>query len=738
MPLKNFRREMDGAIATYIWDMAGRSMNVIDVSVMDDLDAIVAEIGSDATITGAIMTSGKETFSGGADLTMLQALLGSFAPLAAAEGHTTAVQRLFDEGGRLGRTFRRLEKVGKPVVAAINGTCVGGAFEMALACHARFVADDGAIKLGLPEVRVGLMPGAGGSHRIARLASPEDGLQMLLKGEQLAPARARAIGLVNQVVPRADLIAAAKAWIRETPRSVQPWDEDGFRLPGGKVYSPAGFNVFPAAVALYRRETNDNFPGIRNTLKAFVEGLQVPFDTALRIEQRYFAEVLQSREAAAMIRSLFVSTQELNKLARRPATVPQSPIRRVGIIGAGFMGAGIAAASALAGIDVALIDRDEASTAKGRATIAADFAKRVSRNRLTEAAAATALARIQPTTDFAALAGVDLVVEAVFEDRAVKEDVIRRAGAVLAEDAIFGSNTSTLPIGSLAATAPHPQNVVGIHFFSPVDRMMLVEVITAKKTGDAALARALDFVRALKKTPIVVNDSRGFYTSRVVTAYIGEGQRMLLEGVPAAMVENAGRLAGMPVGPLALNDEVAVDLTLKIMDATRSDLGADAVPDDQYRLVHELVVKRGRLGRKNGKGFYDYPEDPRGKKRLWPGLAEIVAPVPDPDALDFAELKQRLLIIQALETARCFEEGVLTDVREADVGSILGFGFAPFTGGTLSYIDGMGTAAFVALCKRLAKRHGARFRPNRLLRDMAKSDETFYGRFPPTVLAPAA
>ena len=355
----------------------------------------------------------------------------------------------------------------------------------------------------------------------------------------------------------------------------------------------------------------------------------------------------------------------------------------------------------------------------------------VSRGRMKVAEADAALARIHADADFAALADADLVIEAVFEDRAIKEDVIRRAEAVLPKDAILGSNTSTLPISSLAAASSRPKNFVGIHFFSPVDRMMLVEVIVGKKTGDAALARALDFVRAIRKTPIVVNDARGFYTSRVVETYIGEGHRMLIEGVPAAMIENAGVMAGMPVGPLSLNDEVALDLSLKIMNATRADLGADAVPDEQYRLIDEMVGKRGRLGRKNGKGFYDYPDNPREKKRLWPGLADLFPPVPDPDALDFAELKQRLLVIQALEAARCFAEGVVTDVREADVGSILGFGFAPFSGGTLSYIDGMGLAAFVKICEGLARKHGPRFRPNRLLREMAKKGETFYGRFAP-------
>ncbi len=730
MTFANFTREIDDGIAVYTWDMGGKSMNVIDQSVMDEMERVVEEIRGDDAIRGAVITSGKEAFSGGADLAMLQALLATFAPLAAEMGREAAVKRLFDEAGRLGRIYRRLETCGKPVAAAINGTCVGGAFELALACHARFVADDDKIKLGLPEVRVGLMAGAGGSQRVARLANPQDALQMLLRGEQLSPARARAMGLVNGVMPRDELVDAAKAWVKETPRHVQPWDDPGSKLPGGKVYSAAGFNVFPPAVALYRRETHDNYPAMRNTLKAVVEGLQVPFDTALRIEQRYFTQVLQTKEAAAMIRSLFVSTQELNKLVRRPASVAIAPIRKVGIVGAGFMGAGIAAASALAGIDVALIDRDELTAAKGKATVEAGFAKQVGRGRLTADAAKAALARVHTGADFVALADADLVVEAVFEDRAIKEDVIRRAGPAMAKDAVLGSNTSTLPITSLAKAASRPANLIGIHFFSPVDRMRLVEVITAKKTGDVALARALDFVRALRKTPIVVNDARGFYTSRVVTTYIGEGQRMLIEGVPAAMVENAGRMAGMPVGPLALNDEVAVDLTLKIMDATRADLGADAVPDAEYRLIAEMVTKRGRFGRKNGKGFYDYPET--GKKRLWPDLAELCPPVANPDALDFAALKQRLLVIQALETARCFAEGVLTDVREADVGSILGFGFAPFTGGTLSYIDGMGAAAFVDVCQRLARKHGARFRPNRLLKELAASGETFYGRFPPS------
>jgi len=418
--------------------------------------------------------------------------------------------------------------------------------------------------------------------------------------------------------------------------------------------------------------------------------------------------------------------------------VAKAPIGTVGIVGAGFMGAGIAHVSARAGIDVLLLDRDQAAAHKGKATVAASLDKDIARGRARPADREATLARIRPVADFAALGEANLVIEAVFEDRSIKEDVIRRAEAVMRPDTVFGSNTSTLPITSLAAASGRADRFIGIHFFSPVERMMLVEVIRGKRTGDPALGTALDFVRTIKKTPIVVNDSRGFYTSRVVTTFIREGHLMLTEGVPAAMVENAARMAGMPVGPLSLNDETALDLSLRIMDAARTDLGAGAVPDDEYRLIAGMVSERGRLGRKNGKGFYDYPQSPGGRKRLWPGLTELLPPSADPASLDVAGLKARFLAIMALETARCFAEGVLTDVREADVGSVLGFGFPPFTGGTLSYIDFMGAAEFVALLVRLSRKHGPRFRPNRLLRDMAKTGETFYRRFPPEAAADRA
>ncbi len=733
MTYTNFRLDIDqDGIATIVWDMPGRSMNVFDLTVMDELGRIVDEIRADDAIKGAVIASGKETFSGGADLNMLDRMLGAFRGAVAAGHRDEALKRLYAETFRLGDLFRKLETCGKPVVAAINGTCLGGAFELALACHGRIAADDDKVRMGLPEVRVGLLPGAGGTQRVARLVNTQDALTMLLKGEQLKPGRAKAMGLLDAVVPADDLIPAAKRWLKETPRKIAPWDEDGFKGPAPKVFSPQGFAIWPAANALYRKETFDNYPGARALLSAVFEGLQLPFDLALKVEQRYFAKVIQSDEAAAMIRSLFVSLQELNKLARRPAEVPPLAIRKVGIIGAGFMGAGIATVAARAGIAVALLDRDAASAEKGKAMVEASLAKEVSRGRLAEADKVAILDRIAAGFDFAALSDADLVIEAVFEDRAIKEDVIARAFAAMRPDAIFGSYTSTLPITSLAAASPRPRDFIGIHFFSPVEKMMLVEVIMAKKTGDRALAAALDFVRLIRKTPIVVNDSRGFYTSRVVTTYIAEGHLMLTEGIPAAMIENAARMAGMPVGPLALNDEVGNDLSLRIMDATRKDLGADAVPEVQYRLIETMVSKQGRQGRKNGRGFYDYPDDPSGKKRLWPGLAELHPPRSDVDAIDVDELKQRFLAVMALETARCFEEKVLTDVREADVGSILGFGFPPFTGGTLSYIDFMDAKTFVTRLNRLAKIHGARFKPNRLLRDLARTGETFYGRFAPT------
>jgi len=730
MIYKDFKLDIDAdGIALVSWDVPGRSMNVITEAGIGELAGIVEQLAGDTAVKGVVVTSGKETFCAGADLTLLEQLSRNFADYLKQHGAEAAATRLFEESRKLSLIFRRVETCGKPWVAAINGTALGGGFELCLACHHRIAAQNAKTRVGLPEIKVGLFPGAGGTTRMVRMLAPQDALPLLLKGEQLRVERAKAMKLVDAVVPPADLIKAAKDWIKAGGKAKNPWDVEGYRLPGGLVYSKTGMMTFPAINAIYRRETYDNYPAARAILQVVYEGLQLPIDLALRVESRWFAKILRSPEAAAMMRSLFVSMQDLNKGARRPAGVPVATLKRVGIVGAGFMGASIGYVTAQAGIEVVLIDRDQESADKGKAHSEQLIGDAIKKGRATAADRDVLMARITATPDYGALADCDLVIEAVFEDRKVKAEAFAKAQAAMRPATIFGSNTSTLPISSLAGEFKDPSRFIGIHFFSPVERMMLVEIILGKATGDAALATALDYVRAIRKTPIVVNDSRGFYTSRVVGTYIREGHLMLAEGVPAAMIENVGRMAGMPVGPLALNDEVAVDLAWKILKATEADLGPAAIDLRQKALLAEMVEKRGRYGRKNRKGFYDYPE--KGPKRLWPGLADLQTVKRDPDTIDVQELKDRLLGIQALETARCFEENVLTDVREADVGSILGFGFAPFTGGTLSYIDMMGTRRFAALCEMLAAKYGPRFAPSKLLTDMAANNESFYGRFAP-------
>jgi 3-hydroxyacyl-CoA dehydrogenase/enoyl-CoA hydratase/3-hydroxybutyryl-CoA epimerase len=726
MNLVNFRFETDSdGIATATWDMPGRSMNVITPELMGEIDQIIDKVASDEAIKGCVITSGKEAFSGGADLTMLQGLRDLYIRLAKEKGEQAAMQSFFDESRKLSQLYRKLETCGKPFAAAIHGVCLGGAFELALACQYRVVSDDASTRVGLPEIKVGLFPGAGGTQRVARLMQTGDALQMMFKGEQVKALPARNTGLVHAVVPRDQLVANAKEWLNANPTATAPWDQKGFKLPSNKVYSPAGMQIWPPANAIYRRETNDNYPAARAILSAVYEGLQLPIDLGLRVESRYFAKILRTKEAASMIRSLFVSMQELNKGARRPADIPPSKLRKVGVVGAGFMGAGIAYVTAQAGLEVVLIDRDQEAADKGKAYSHKLVSDQIMKGRAKTADREALLARITATADYAALKGCDLVVEAVFEDPKVKAEVIAKVEAAVGPKTIFGSNTSTLPITGLATTSQRPQNFIGIHFFSPVEKMLLVEVIMAKKTGKKALAMALDFVRAIKKTPIVVNDTRGFYANRCVGNYIREGHLMLMEGVPPAMIEAAGKQAGMPVGPLSLNDEVAVDLAFKVLKATKAQLGEGAVDPAQEKLLSDMVEKHGRLGRKNRKGFYDYPE--AGPKRLWPGLADLVGERLAPEQVDMEELQHRLLVTQALEAARTYEEGVVTDPREADVGSIIGFGFAPYSGGTLSFIDNMGAAGFVKLCEALAKKHGERFKPNRQLKRMAKTGESYYG-----------
>ncbi|MCG7508807.1 3-hydroxyacyl-CoA dehydrogenase NAD-binding domain-containing protein [Mesorhizobium retamae] len=729
MSYKNFSVDIDGdGVALVTWDMPGRSMNVFTEEVMRELDAIIDQVVADAAVKGAVITSGKETFSGGADLTMLQQMLGLFAK-EKVKDKEKATQTLFANVGLMTGLFRKLETCGKPWVSAINGTCMGGAFEMSLACHGRVAADSDKVKMALPEVKVGIFPGAGGTQRVPRLTDTQGALEMLTSGRNLTAQKAKAMGLVHEIAEPAKLIETAKAMIRNGLKPVAPWDEKGFKLPGGPVYSVAGANLWPPAIAILRRETYGNYPAAMAILKCVYEGLLVPFDTALKIETRYFTEILQTKEAAAMIRSLFVSLQELNKGARRPEGIPDTKFKKIGVLGAGFMGAGIAYVTAKAGIPVVLLDRDLPSAEKGKAHSDTLISEQVKKGRAKPEEKEKLLSLITPTADYADLNGCDLVIEAVFEDSEVKKGATEKAEAVLKSSAIFASNTSTIPISSLAKNSSRPKNFIGLHFFSPVDKMMLVEIILGKKTGDKAIATAIDYVRAIKKTPIVVNDTRGFYVNRCVLRYMSEAFQMLIEGIPAPMIENAAKAAGMPVGPLALTDETAIDLAQKIMKQTIRDLGEKAVDKDQFALINTLVDKHERLGRKNAKGFYDYPPKPA-KKKLWPGLKDLY-PQLDPDKVDYEEVQQRLLVTIALEAARVMEEGIVTDPREADVGSILAFGFAPYTGGALSYIDGIGAKAFVKIAKSLQKKYGAQFKAPKLLLDMAEKGETFYQRFDP-------
>jgi 3-hydroxyacyl-CoA dehydrogenase / enoyl-CoA hydratase / 3-hydroxybutyryl-CoA epimerase len=732
MAFKNFKVETDAdGIALVTWDIPGRSMNVLDETTITELEEIVKQTSADPAVKGIVVTSGKEAFSAGADLSMLEGMNRRYTDLFKAKGEVAANQMLFDESRKSSLVFRAIETSGKPWVAAINGLALGGAFELTLSCHYRVAAENPKTRLGLPEVKVGLFPGAGGTQRVPRIVPPQDAMQLLLKGEAVPLERAKALKLIDAVVPAADLIKAAKDWIKGGGKAMAPWDEKTFKLPGGPVYSKNGMMMFPAGNAIFRRETFDNYPAARAIMQCVYEGLQLPIDAALRVESRYFTQVLRSKEAAAMIRSLFLSMQELNKGARRPQNVPATKVKKLAVIGAGFMGASVGYVSARAGIEVVLIDRDQESADKGKGHAKTVIDDLIKKGRAKESDRETILSRISATADYGALKDCDLIIEAVFEDRKVKAETYAKAQPLIRSEAIFASNTSTLPINSLAEEFKDQAKFIGIHFFSPVEKMMLVEIILGRKTGDVALATALDYVRQIGKTPIVVNDSRGFFANRCVLRFTAEGLEMLMEGVPPAMIENAAKMAGMPVGPLSLSDEVALDLVLKIMKATEADLGPNAVDQAQKKLMVEMVEKQGRFGRKNGKGFYDYPEKGKGPKSLWPALSGLQPKHLDPDTLDVEELKQRFLVVQAVEAARTVEDHVITDPREADVGSILGFGFAPFTGGTLSYIDFMGTKKFVELCRKFEAKYGSRFAAPKLLLEMAEKGETFYSRFQP-------
>ena len=711
MELHNFKINNNDGVLIITWDMPNSSVNLINELVMTELNIIIDHVVSDSSIKGAVITSAKKGFSGGADLSILKNSKNRYQQYLKDIGPERAMNLFFEESRRLSILYRRIEKCSKPFAAAIHGVCLGGAFELALACHHRVMLADDKTKVGLPEVKLGLFPGAGGTQRVARLTETDKALQFLLKGNPVDAVKALELKLVHEITPDLDPVVLATQWIQTVGDAVAPWDKKDFKNPSGKVFSPKGMMVWPAANAHYRKETYDNYPGARAILTAVYEGLQVNIDTGLLIEARLFTNVLQSKVVEAMIGTLFMAKNDLDKGARRPTNIPPTNLKKVGIIGAGLMGAGIAYVSALSGLDVVLIDTTEEKIQAGKDTIAKLASGQVSRKKMSEQAKDDLLARVNGTMYYESLRDVDLVIEAVFEDRELKDKVFQTVQEVVGLDTIIASNTSTLPITSLADSLKDPGKFIGIHFFSPVDKMLLVEVIMGKNTNELALATALDFVRMIKKTPIVVNDCRGFYANRCVLNYVLEGHLMLREGVPAAMIENAAKMAGMPVGPLALNDEVGLDLGWKILQATKKDLGADAVNPLQEDLLEFMVVHNERYGRKNGKGFYEY----EGTKQLWDGLVIMQNEPLDPDTIDVEELKTRLLVVQAIEAARTIEEGITTE-EEANVGSVLGFGFAPFTGGTISYIKQMGTENFVDICDKLAAKFGSRFNVPQSLR----------------------
>ena len=702
--------DTDG-IATLSWDQPGRAQNVLNGETCAAFFTAIDKVVADANVKGILITSAKPDFIAGGDLEWLQA--------------SDDAATLFDRTCELHRALRKLETCGKPVAAALPGSTLGGGLEIALACHYRVAADNARARFGLPEVTLGLLPGGGGTQRLPRLIGVQKALPMLLEGKRIKAAEALKLGIVDAVVNAGEVVDAARAWLLGGGQNhvQQPWDIKGYKVPGGGISSPAVQQIFTAANAMLRQKTYGNYPAAASILSCVYEGLITDLDTGLKTEARYFVQAVLSPEARAMIRTLFFSLNAANKLAARPTDVPVRRYAKVGVLGAGMMGAGIAYVTAKAGLPVVLLDSTQEAAERGKDYSRKLVEKQVQRGRLHAEQAEALLARIKPTTRYTDLDGAELVIEAVFEQRDIKADVTRQAEAVLSPDAIFASNTSTLPITGLAEASSRPGNFIGLHFFSPVDKMPLVEVIVARQTTQATLAQALDYVKAIGMTPIVVNDSRGFYTSRVFSTYVLEGLAMLAEGVAPALIENAGVQAGMPVGPLALIDEVSSELIHKVNQQTRADLGV-AYIERPGEAVAERMVALGRIGRKAGQGFYDYPEG--GKKALWPGLAtEYPKAATQPNV---QTLVDRLVTVQAVETARCLDERVVTDPRDADVGALLGWGLPAFRGGPVSHIHRVGVGAFVALCDQLADEHGRRFTPPALLRDMAARQAVFYER----------
>ena len=734
MNLETFKFDIDGdGIAHAIFDVPGRSMNTLTGKAVADIIAISKEVASNDAIKGLVISSGKASgFCAGADLGEMGDRAGSADKSTMSEDEILKAK--FEQGFSLNKTLRELETCGKPIAVALNGLALGGGLEVALAGHYRVAANDNPkLQFGLPEAKIGLLPGAGGTQRLPRLIGIQAALPLILQGESFNAEKALAMGVVNELAASSETVAQAKAWVKANPTAKAPWDVKGFKVPGGVPHkSPGAGQVATMANAMLMSKTYGNYPAQKNILSCIYEGIQVPIDAGLRIETRYFINTQARPEAKAMIRSLFLSMQELSKGANRPAGHPKTEFTKISVIGAGLMGAGIAYVQAKAGIPTVLVDVSKENAEKGKDYARKIVEKDVSRGKTTQAKGDALLALITPTDSYDDVKGSDLVVEAVFEDPALKAKITAMAEAAIADDAVMGTNTSTLPITGLAEASSRPANFIGIHFFSPVERMGLVEIIMGDKTTEETLAKSIDYVLAIRKTPIVVNDQRGFYTSRCFGTYTQEGLQMLAEGIKPAIIENVGRQCGMPMGPLEVSDSVGLDTALKIGRQMAAASGQDYNSNELGQMMAWLVEDQGRVGRKAGKGFYDYNEKGR-VERLWPDLNTRIDIKIDecPPELK-TELTNRLLIRQAIEVARCFEEGVITDARDADIGSILAWGFAPYSGGCCSYMDLLwGIDKFVAEADKLADKYGDRFRPNDLLRDMAAKGDTFYSRFPP-------
>ena len=722
-----FEIGQDG-IAVLTIDLPHQTMNVLDPIFMEELETSIDWILGEESIVGAVLTTGKKDFMAGADLRMIQDLIAS--------AKTSDVETVYEGAIRFNRIFRKMETGGhpakalsksaafaKPIVAATRGLSLGGGFELALACHYRVATPEA--KFGLPEVKVGLLPGGGGTQRLPRLVGVQAALQFITTGKNLKAQEAKALGVVGEVCEADALLETAKAWIKANPKVAAAWDKKGFKIPGGGgAMHPKAAMTFMGANAMARGESRGNYPAIPAILSCIFEGSILPMDKALEVESKYFTSLLLDPTAGNMIRTLFVNKLAAEKGAARPKDEPKQKLEKIGMLGAGLMGAGITYVSAKAGLEVVLLDMSQDGAERGKAYSERLVQKDVGRKRMSEEAGAELLGRIHPTTDFEDLKGCDFIIEAVFEDSQIKADVTKKAEAVVGSDIIFGSNTSTLPITGLQKNWSKPENFIGVHFFSPVEKMPLVEMIMGKETGDKALAMALDFTRRIKKTPIVVNDSRGFYTSRCVGVYNNEGAAMLSEGVSPVLIENCSKDAGYPMGPLHLFDSVNIDLGLKIAKQTQLDLGAEHDLGPSFPVMQKMVDDLGRPGMKAWKGFYEYEEGNHRPKALWSGLAEHFPLNKEQPTAE--EVEERILFRQLVECVRVFDEGVLTSPIDGDLGAILGWGFGPFTGGPFSFIDTLGLDAFVAKADALEARYGEGFAVPDSIREMAKSGKSFY------------